>query len=88
MPCVTFRPLVFFVFFGVFFQNQVRTNAYNNQNINHSSILIMSEKYNEVKDKHLSDQVPRKDSLGLMATAYSKQYNTGVGRGSKHSVAR
>lgn len=57
MPCVTFRPL-FLVFF-------FRTKyAYNNQNINHSSILIMSEKYNEVKDKHLSDQVPQKDSLG------------------------
>lgn len=63
MPCVAFRPL-FLGFFGVFFQNQVPTNAYNNQNINHSSILIMSVKYNEVKDKHLSDQVPRKDSLG------------------------
>lgn len=60
MPCVIFRPL----FFGGFFQNQVPTNAYNNQNINYSSILIMSEKYNEVKDKHLSDQVPQKDSLG------------------------
>lgn len=63
MPCVAFRPL-FWGFFGGFFQNQVPTNAYNNQNINHSSILIMSVKYNEVKDKHLSDQVPRKDSLG------------------------
>lgn len=63
MPCVAFRPL-FLGFFGFFFQNQVPTNAYNNQNINHSSILIMSVKYNEVKDKHLSDQVPRKDSLG------------------------
>lgn len=63
MPCVTFRPL-FLGFLGFFFQNQVPTNAYNNQNINHSSILIMIVKYNEVKDKHLSDQVPRKDSLG------------------------
>lgn len=64
MPCVTFRPLFLFLFFGFLFQNQVPTNAYNNQNINYSSILIMSEKYNEVKDKHLSDQVPQKDSLG------------------------
>lgn len=62
MPCVTFRPL--FLFFCFFFQNQVPTNAYNNHNINHSFIQIMSEKHNEVKDKHLSDQVPQKDSLG------------------------
>lgn len=84
MPCASFRPL----FFGVFFQNQVPTNAYNNQNINHSSFQIMSKKYNEVKDKHLSDQVSQKDSLGKMATAYPKQYINGIGRGSKHSVAR
>lgn len=61
MPCVTFRPL----FFGVFFSEpSIPTNAYNNQNINYSSTVIMSEKYNEVKDKHLSDQVLHKDSLG------------------------